>query len=203
MRNRIEQSDKRFARAARRMVRILCLGAGVATATGCDYQVNGSDPAPTSGYQWRSLYREDIHTVAVPIFTNRDFHRGVEFALTKAVKSDIESHTPYKVVDEDHADTVLEGEISSIKVGTLSEDPNSVLPQEQLLNITVNYTWKEIRSGRILKEVRNFQESTTYYPTLGESQTDGGSQVGVERLALEITRSLQAPWGKDESVAGQ
>jgi hypothetical protein len=87
-------------------------------------------------------------------------------------------------------------------VGTLSEDPNTVLPQEQLYSITVNYTWKQISTGRILKEVRNFQESTTYYPTLGEGQFDA-SQNGVERLAVAITHSLQAPWGKDESTDGR
>jgi hypothetical protein len=176
--------------------------AWMAMLSGCGYQMNGSDPAPTRGYQWGSLYREDIHTVAVPIFGNRDFHRDVEFALTKAVISDIELMTPYKVVPRERADTILEGEIASIKEGTLSEDPNTVLPQEQLYSITVNYTWKQISTGRILKEERNFQESTTYYPTLGEPAFDA-SQDGVERLAIAITHSLQAPWGKDESVDGR
>jgi hypothetical protein len=189
-------------RAVAHWVMRLCVAACFALPAGCGYSVNGSEPAPTSGYRWGSLYRENIHTVAVPIFTNRDFHRDVEFALTKAVISDIESHTPYKVVPMERADTVLEGEIASIRAGTLSLDPNSALPQEQLYSITVNYTWKEIRTGRILKEVRNFEQSTTYYPTLGEAQFDA-SQEGVERLALEITRSLQAPWGKDETVDGR
>jgi hypothetical protein len=41
-----------------------------------------SNPArwPTPrGYQWPSLYRSDVHTVAVPIFTNKSYYRGVEF----------------------------------------------------------------------------------------------------------------------------
>jgi hypothetical protein len=202
MNERAAHSEGGFSPALARWALRGCLLACLAVSAGCDYQMNGSDPAPTKGYQWGSLYREDIHTVAVPVFTNRDFHRNVEFALTKAVISDIELMTPYKVVPPERADTILEGEIASIKAGMLSEDPNSVLPQEELYTITVNFTWKQISTGRILKEVRNFHESTTYYPTLGEPQFDA-SQDGVERLAIAITHSLQAPWGKDESVDGR
>ncbi len=46
---------------------------------GCGYTSVGDDPK--NSYQWRSLYREDVRTVAVPIFQNKDFRRGVEFSL--------------------------------------------------------------------------------------------------------------------------
>ena len=67
----------------------------------------------SGGYHWGSLYREDIHTVAVPIFGSKDFHRGVEFQISDALVHQIEAFTPYKVVDRDKADTILEGEIVS------------------------------------------------------------------------------------------
>ena len=36
---------------------------------GCGYQQSGvADRNTTPGYQWHSLYREDIHSVAVPVF---------------------------------------------------------------------------------------------------------------------------------------
>src|SRR4051794_24044087 len=78
-------------------------------ASGCGYSQVGGEPS--SGYQWRSLYREDVRTVAVPIFTNKTFRRGVEFQLTKAVVNQLEAKSPYKVVAKDRADTILEGEI--------------------------------------------------------------------------------------------
>src|SRR5262245_54758942 len=60
----------------------------------------GSAEAKQGGggdYHWSSIYRPEIQTVAVPIFKNNDYQRGVEFALTKALVNQIEANTPYKV----------------------------------------------------------------------------------------------------------
>jgi hypothetical protein len=160
-------------------------------SVGCGYSHSGSDPE--SGYQWRSLYREDVRTVAVPIFATKDFHRGVEITLSKALVNQLEAHSPYKVVPRERADTVLEGEVVSVTIDTLSLDSETAIPQEQLYVLTVNFTWKDLRTGRSLVERRNFQQTATFYPTLGEGQFVG-SQQAIERLALGIVQELQADW---------
>lgn len=146
-----------------------------------------------SGYRWSSLYREDVQTVAVPIFTNKDFRRGVELRLSKALVNQLEAHTPYRVAPRERADTILEGEIVRIDVTDLSRDVRANVPQEQLYVVTINFTWKDLRSGRILVERRNFQQTASYYATLGEGEFVG-SQQSVERLALAIVQELQADW---------
>jgi hypothetical protein len=174
--------------------------------TGCGYQ---SAPAPAAGaaqpgstptskagaagYHWSSLYRDDVHTVAVPIFTNRSFRRGVEFALTKAIVNQLEATTPYKVVPREHADTILEGEVLDTHIRTISPDIRTGLPQEQLYIVRLNFTWKDQRTGRILVERRRFEQSATYYPTAGEG-IYVGNQQNVERLAVAIVQELQADW---------
>jgi hypothetical protein len=158
---------------------------------GCGYSRVGDEPS--NGYQWRSLYREDVKTVAVPIFQNKDYTRGVEFALTKSVINELEAHSPYKVVPRERADTVLEGEITSIKRQTVSKDSVTDLPQEQLFIVVVDFTWKDLRTGRILVSRQNFEQDSTYYPTLGEDQFVG-NQLAVDRLALAIVQELQADW---------
>jgi hypothetical protein len=155
------------------------------------YSTTGSDPV--GGYKWRSLYREDVRTVAVPIFANRDFHRGVEFNLSKALVNQLEAHSPYKVVPRERADTILEGEVILVQIRTLSEDNQTAIPQEQLYLMTVNFTWKDLRTGRILVERKNFEQTSTFYPTLGEGQFVG-AQDAVEKLALGIVQELQADW---------
>jgi len=165
--------------------------AAVFLIAGCGYSRVGDEPS--SGYQWRSLYREDVKTVAVPIFQNKDYTRGVEFSLTKAVVNQLEAHSPYKVVPRERADTILEGEITSVKRQTVSKDSVTAVPQEQLFVMTVDFTWKDLRNGRILVERRNFEQTTTYYPTLGEDQFVGNQQA-VDRLALAIVQELQADW---------
>jgi hypothetical protein len=162
------------------------------SAGGCGYTQEGS--APTGGYQWKSIYREDVHTVAVPIFTNRTYYRGVEFGLTKAVINQLEGQTPYKVVPKEHADTILVGSIEDVHVRTLSLSPNgSVIPQEQLLVLNVNFRWEDLRTGKILCERTNYEQTAPYYPTLGETQFLA-QQQSVETLALAIVHELQADW---------
>jgi len=153
--------------------------------SGCGYQ--------SGDYEWRSLYREDVQTVAVPIFTNKDFHRGVEFALTKAVINQLEASTPYKVIPKERADTILEGMVTRVKTNPISNDSNTALPQEQLVTMEIDFTWKDLRTGKILVQRRGFEQTAPYYPTLGEGDF-AGNQQAVERLAVAIVNELQANW---------
>jgi len=161
----------------------------------CGYQQNGSFDTSSgqSSYKWASLYREDVNTVAVPIFANKDFRRGIEFRLSSAVIKQMEAHTPYRVATREKADTILEGEIVSAELSTLSRDVRTNIPQEQLYLLTINFRWKDLRSGRILVERRNFQQTAQFYPTLGEGEFVG-SQSSIEKLALAIVQEMQADW---------
>jgi hypothetical protein len=158
---------------------------------GCGYSHIGSEPS--SGYQWHSLYREDVKTIAIPIFTNKDYHRGLEFSLTEAVIKQIESKSPYKVVPREKADTILEGEIVKVSQMRLSQDSRTAVPQETLYTILVNFTWRDQRTGEIYTSRQNFEQSTEYYPTLAEGDF-AASQDAVEKLALAIVQELQADW---------
>jgi outer membrane lipopolysaccharide assembly protein LptE/RlpB len=161
---------------------------------GCGYHQSGRyDEAPQPGYKWQSLYRQDIQTVAVPTFQTKDFHTGVEFRLSKAVVQQLEANTPYKVVDRDRADTILEGEVINVRTTPLSTGSFTNIPQEQLVTVTVNFLWKDLRSGRILVQRKGFDQSVPYYPTLGEGEVVG-IQQSMEKLALAIVQELQAEW---------
>jgi hypothetical protein len=167
----------------------ICLGL---LANGCGYNTTGDRPQ-NSWYQWKSLYREDVRSVAVPIFKNRSFDRGVEFALSKAVINQIEIRTPYKVMPAQRADTVLDGEIVAVSRRTVSSDSRADIPQEQLYVVRINFVWKDLRSGRILCERRNFEQTATFYPTLAEDQFVG-SQQNAEKLAVGIVQEMQGNW---------
>jgi hypothetical protein len=171
-----------------------CLILGLLFSTGCGYQQTGVDNANnTPGYQWHSLYRQDIQTVAVPIFTNRTFHRGLENELTKSIIEQMEEHTPYKVVPKDRADTILEGEIVSATTSTLSNDIQTGLPQEQMMTIVVSFTWKNLRTGDILVQRHHFDQLANFVPFLGESSSVGSTN-SIQQLSLGIVQELQADW---------
>lgn len=146
-----------------------------------------------SGTGASSLYRQDVHTVAVPIFTNVDYARGDEFTLTKAIITQIEQRTPYKVVDRDKADTILEGQITQVRRQTISSDRQSSLPQEQLYGIKVDFVWKDLRTGQILVERHGFEQTNPAYPTLGEGRQTAALNT-AESLALAIVQELEADW---------
>src|SRR5690349_20375497 len=115
-----------------RRANIILLALTAAALGGCGYH-SGGDKGSDSGYHWESIYRPGIHSVAIPIFQSTVYERGIEFDVTKAVVTDLEAHTPYKVTNRDHADTILEGEIVGVKVNTISYDFNANVPQEQIV----------------------------------------------------------------------
>jgi len=161
---------------------------------GCGYsQSGGENNKQQGGYHWNSLYREDIQTVAVPVFSTKDYRRGIEFRLTEAVIKQLELHAPYKVVPKERADTILEGQVTSVRVGSLSRDFQTNLPREQELVITVDLTWKDLRTGKILVQRHGLQQEAVYHPPLGEGEFVGAQQA-IERFALVIVQEMQADW---------
>jgi hypothetical protein len=188
----------------------------IALLAGCGYRMQGSqnpDLAPgyafdadasgtatstdtsavPAGYQWKSLYREDIQTVAVPVFVNRTYRRGLESKLTQSIIQQLEEHTPYKVVSRDQADTVLEGTIEAVQTYTLANDIYTGLPQEQSYTISVSFAWKNLRTGKVLVSRKGFDERASYFAVLGES-SEVGAQDAVDKLALSIVQEMQADW---------
>ena len=187
----------------RRIQRILVVL--IMACSGCGYHWSNLSPEATAtdpDYKWAGLYRQDVKTVAVPVFANRTYYRGVEFNLTKAIINQIESRTPYKVVPREQADTILEGEVIDAGVHYQSRSQLNGLPQEQLYYLVVNFTWKDMRSGQQLTVRRGFGQTAPYYPTLGEDRFSG-SQDSIEKLALAIVDELQANWGNPATTKPQ
>src|SRR5690349_18872721 len=102
----------------RRFLRGAAFGlAGLVPLAGCQ----GERGFTILGYQFGAdkLYDTSIATVYVPQFHNRAFqttpYRDMQVEITKAVIREIESKTPYKVIDDpDRADTELLGYLVQI-----------------------------------------------------------------------------------------
>jgi hypothetical protein len=145
------------------------------------------------GYSSTPLYRQGIHTVAVPIFINKTYRREWEDRLTEALDKQIESRTPYKIADQKDADSILSGTIVDIHPDTLTRRTGFNLPRETEYTVVIDFTWKDTRSGRIIVERKNFNRSATDIPQIGERATDA-EQLAVERLAAAIVDQLQTDW---------
>jgi hypothetical protein len=66
-------------------------------------------------------------------------------------------------------------------------------PQEQLASVVVDFTWKDLRSGKILVQRRNFGQSSAYYPSLAEGSFVG-TQDAAQKLAEGIVHTMEAAW---------
>jgi len=168
----------------------LLLFACGAVMSSCDQTTNGG----LLGYHAEALFPEQYQTVAVNIFDNRSFYRGVEFEVTEAITKEIELRTPYKVVSNDVADTVLTGTVQSVKQQTLSRIRDGGIPQEMQVVVEVSYEWKDLREGRVIRKRAALRGSGEYIPSAGLNEP---FEVGRHRAAAEIARDLVSDMRRD------
>jgi hypothetical protein len=169
------------------------------------------------GYTTRPMYDLSIRTVRVPIFKNLTYSKGLEFQLTQAVIREIESKTPYKVVQcAEAADTEL--------IGTIVTRTKAVTNVNQLgenrsaeTTLSVEVVWRDLRSGMaggILSQPLPgrpgdplpppplvgapsppvlIQSVADFIPELGGS-TATAQQRNVDKIAIQLVSMMEKPW---------
>lgn len=147
------------------------------------------------GYSTQELFPVEYTTVAVPIFENRTFYRGVELDLSEALGKEIERRTPYKITAPSVANTMLEGRITSLTQRGLSRTSTGGLPQEQEYTLTVDFTWKDLRNGEVIVSRRGFSAVGRYIPTqpVGEDALVG-QHAAVQRMAEDLVSAMREGW---------
>jgi len=151
----------------------------------------------TTGYTTQSQFPSDVKTVYIPVWTRgKDvYRRDIEMRLTEALVKRLQQNTPYRIAKKGEADTELSGEIIRIDQEVLHYNPDTGKAREIGMLFTVNFTWKDLRSGKILVSREKFQVSTTYIPD-EEFNEDFfvGSEDLVNKLARLIVEQLESDW---------
>jgi hypothetical protein len=155
-----------------------------------------------AGYQVgnQSLYPLEIHTVYVPMFQSVSFRRNLGERLTEAVVKDIEARTPYKVVNDPNADSVLTGRITSetkrVLVPSLTGDAREIQ-----VGMRVDVSWVD-RKGRLLRdtqsvpcpaEIADVEGTANVVPEVGQSIATA-QQEAICRMAEQIVGLMEKPW---------
>lgn len=147
-----------------------------------------------------TLFPTDIRTVYVPVFESNSFRRQLGERLTEAVVREIESHTPYKVVSSQNADSVLSGRITQDTKRVLIESPTDE-PRQLELNFQVEVSWID-RRGAPLQEPLSVPLPNTLVP-VGQAQSvvpEAGQSIAqsqqdaIDRLAQQIVALMELPW---------
>jgi len=202
--------------STRRMVACGLLLASLGVCAGC----TSDGHFCVLGYTTAPMYDESIRTVYVPIFENRDFRRGLEFELTRAVVREIEAKTPYKVVNcREQADTELDGKIVNRRKAPINFNQIGEV-REAEVGIAVELQWRDLRPGhfgeflsktdqptpkdqdpavRLKKEKDTRQNTIIVMPTATFIPELGGSVVSAERLlinrlAVQIVSMMERSW---------
>lgn len=152
------------------------------------------------GYTVGSPYKAEIRTVYVPAFTSSSNRRWLEYQLTESVQKQIQSRTHFRLASEGEADTKLSGRIIDATKRTLGQTGNSD-PRELQMNLMVEVTWEDTRTGEILRQERvpisaealQLAAQSEFAPEVGQSMASGTREV-VDRLARNIVDMMEAPW---------
>jgi hypothetical protein len=155
----------------------------------------GCSSNPRSGYSFASTFPTDVRSVNVPVFENYSFQTGLEADVTEAIIKEIQRGTPMRVVQSESADSKLRGVIRTAEIRRLSLDQTTGLTQELAIDITVDFDWVDLRSGKTLSARRNFSSADTFVPArqTGE-RIDVGKTGAAQRLAREIVNELRSAW---------
>ena len=155
-----------------------------------------------AGYQIgnQSLYPPEIRTVYVPMFESNSFRRSLGERLTEAVVKEVEAKTPYKVVSNPNADSVLTGRIveetKSVLVPSLSGDAREVQ-----VGVRVEVSWVD-RKGAMLRqaepiplpaEITDVTGTGNVVPEVGQSIATAQQQA-ICRMAQQIVGLMEKPW---------
>ena len=150
---------------------------------------------PTVGYSTSSLYAPQFTSVAVPIFDNDTTSRNIGFMLTDAVVKEIESRTPYSIMSEQFADSLLTGTIQKVELRTISQSPTTGLDNEMMLTITIDFEWLNLHSGERITGRKNFSSSALFVASRPSSEPiEMGQFAAVQQLASDIIDQMQSSW---------
>ena len=145
------------------------------------------------GYSTTELYPTAYNTVTVPNFDNRSNDRSIEFTLREALIKEIEQRTPYKAVSGTGlSDSQLTGTVTRVDRKLLSRDADVGLPQEIEITVTVDFQWRDLRTGKVIRGYRGLSAAGQFVPnrTVGEFDDDG-VRLAVSRLASDIVSRMR------------
>ena len=155
----------------------------------------GCSADPGAGYSFGSSYDTSVKTVSVPIFANETFETGLETELTEAIIKRIQRDTPWKVTTTEGAETRLTGSITEAALHAVSRARGTGLVQELTYEITVDFDWRDNRSGESLVERRKFTGVGAFVPALGSGErVEVGRREAIEELAHDIVAELRSDW---------
>ena len=150
---------------------------------------------PAKGWKMGHTQSDTHSTVAVPLFRNASYEQGLERDLGKALLSEIETTTPYKVTATAQADTMLQGTITKVELIPLSTSVTTGLSQETLYRVTIDFKWINLTTGETLAARNRFSASAMFTASRpAQEPIELARFQVVQQLSRDMVDAMQANW---------
>ena len=172
----------------------VCLAAvALATMVGCASYRFGNN----------TLYASNVRTIYVPVFQCDSYRTtpaiDVGERLTEAVCKEIEKRTPFKVVSEAAADSVLTGRVVADTKRMVVESPTDKSRLVEM-NYQVLVTWAD-RGGTVIASgdvplpaaTVDVGQAASLVPEFGRSVVST-QQEAIVKLAQQVVGLMEEPW---------
>ncbi len=175
-------------RSRQAMLAILLAAALASLPAGCT-----SDP--TKGYSFTPVTATQARSVGVPIFENGTYDKGIEMDLTEAIIKELQRTTQIDVTRSANAETVLSGVVTNSELKRIAVDSQTGFVDQLAVRITVDFDWKDNRSGKVILSRRSFSAVDSFSPARRAGEyLEQGQHSAVQRLARAIVEEMRSSW---------
>ena len=135
----------------------------------------------------------DLHTIAVPAFTNQTQTYHIEQVLTGAVVREFTSRTKYRVINRESgdADATLHGTVVTTELAPVTYDSRTGRASSGLVTVTMRVSLVD-QHGKTLFENQNYQFREQYQISREVSSFFSEESPALDRLSRDFARTLVA-----------
>jgi Lipopolysaccharide-assembly len=149
------------------------------------------------GYQIgpvKPYYLRDVHSIAVPTFTNQTLLPRIEVLVTDTVIKQLQQDGTFEVTNEEKADAILKGEITNVQRAPARPVRGNVLATAEFaLTIYLKYTLVN-RSGSQLAVNQTYGSTTFFVGTDVITDERQALPLATGQLATNLVAQLSEGW---------
>jgi hypothetical protein len=160
---------------------VLILLATTLLTSACGYQIGGQ----------ASLMPKDVHTIAIPAFSNGSINYTLTNYLAASVAKEFISRTRYRIVsDPSKADVVLRGSVANLTKGgsPLYDNATGATTAGQVA------VWIQFKlydhNGKVLIDKPSLEFHQPYEISTTPTQYFDESEASMQRLAVDVAHSI-------------
>lgn len=155
----------------------------------------GCSSDPTKGYSFAPVSNMQVRSVGVPIFENGTYNKGLEVDLSEAIIKELQRSTQIDVTRSANAETVLTGVVTNSELKRIAVDSQTGYVDQLAVRITVDFDWKDNRSGKVILSRRSFSAVDSFSPARRAGELlEQGQHSAVQRLARAIVEEMRSSW---------